>query len=75
MTSETWKESEARLGLEGSACAPVYRDILIFKHDQKITIIAKPCFECYQKVIVGSTNKKCEQFDFGTLWEILRTRE
>ena len=53
----------------------MYRDILIFKHDQKITGIAKLCFECNQKVIVGPTNKKCEEFDFGTLWEILRARE
>ena len=53
----------------------MYRDILIFKHDQKITGIAKLCFECNQKVIVGSTNKKFEEFDFGTLWEILRARE
>ena len=61
--------------MEGSACAPVYRGILIFKHDQRMTGIAKLCFECNQKVIVGSTNKKCEQFDFGALWEILRARE
>ena len=32
-------------------CAPVYRDILIFKKDNKVSGIAKVCFDCSQNLL------------------------
>lgn len=43
------------------ACVPVYRDILIFKKENKISGIAKICFECLQHRIYG-TKKSTEEF-------------
>jgi hypothetical protein len=38
-------------------CSPVYRDILIFKKDKKITGIAQICFSCDQFYFVGNVIK------------------
>ena len=54
-----------------NACAPIYRDILIFKKRNKITGMAKICFECEQHYIVGSNIPRVESFDFAGLGNIL----
>ena len=40
----------------GVMCAPVYRDILIFKEDGKVTAIAKICLSCYKNYIITEKN-------------------
>ncbi|MDN5481930.1 MAG: hypothetical protein L0G30_10180, partial [Chryseobacterium sp.] len=56
------------------ACAPVYRDILIFKKKEKIIGMAKMCFDCHQKQITG-TKANTENFgqdgDYEKLQQIL----
>jgi len=58
------------------ACVPVYRDILVFKKGEKIIGMAKICFDCHQKHIVG-TNANTENFgqdgDYPKLLQILNT--
>lgn len=58
------------------ACVAVYRDILIFKKKEKIVGIAKICFDCHQKQIVG-TKANTENFgqdgDYEKLQQILYT--
>lgn len=44
------------------ACAPVYRDILIFKRKGEIIGIAKICFSCQQNIIIGT---KANTINFG----------
>ncbi len=39
------------------SCAPVYRDILVFKKDNKTVGVAKICFGCEQSVIIGTRKK------------------
>lgn len=55
-------------------CAPVYRDILIFKKKGKIIGIAKICFSCQQNIIIG-TKANTKNFghngDYGRLRSIL----
>jgi hypothetical protein len=45
-----------------SACSPIYRDILIFKKNNKTVGLAKICFTCDQHVIAGTTSNT---EDFG----------
>ncbi len=58
-----------------TACIYVYRDILIFKRKSKVIGIAKICFSCNSKIIVG-TKSITEKFgingDYELLKEILR---
>ena len=60
------------------ACEPEYRDILIFKKDNKVTGIAKICFECEKSNLIG-TNKKTaylgNENDFSRLKGILNEQE
>lgn len=55
-------------------CLPKYRDILIFKKDQKITAVVKVCFECEKYQITG-TEKNTMSFytpeNFRKLHKIL----
>lgn len=51
--------------MEVRACAPVYRDILIFKKDKKINGIMKICFNCHQYRIFG-TNANTKNFGSNT---------
>lgn len=46
------------------ACAPVYRDILVFKKQNKISGIAKICLSCKQYYFIGS-KKNLEIKNFG----------
>jgi hypothetical protein len=60
------------------ACAPVYRDILVFYKQDKIIGIAKICFECGQSYILGSSNDvsyfgSCGEY--GVLYEILKEKQ
>src|SRR5690606_31320119 len=45
-----------------AACAPIFRDILIFKKNNQITGLAKICFQCNKSYFVG-TSKNTEHFD------------
>lgn len=59
---------------EYAACIPIYRDILIFKNLNKITGMAKICFDCGQYHIVGSkeiTKDFGQSGDFGKLNTLL----
>lgn len=54
-----------------SACAPIYRDIYIFKNKSKVVAIAKVCFEC-QIVYFIDSNSKWERFGECTEYENLK---
>ncbi|WP_396141098.1 hypothetical protein [Flavobacterium sp.] len=41
----------------GTICAPVYRDILVFKEDGKVNAYAKICLSCYKNYIVVENNQ------------------
>lgn len=60
-----------------ASCTPIFRDILIFKKDKKITGIAKICFSCHHYRIVG-TNADTKFFgsdnDYRQLWKILNEK-
>jgi len=45
-----------------SSCWPVYRDVLIFRRRNKISGMAKICFECEKHQIIGS---ELETWNFG----------
>lgn len=58
-----------------AACTPIYRDVFIFKKDNKITGKAKVCFGCRLFYIEG-TKQNVENFgqcgDFEKLIELVR---
>ncbi len=41
----------------GNMCAPVYRDILIFKEKGKVTAFAKICLSCYKNYVILGENQ------------------
>lgn len=47
------------------ACAPEYRDILVFKKENKISGVAKICLGCSQFYIISS-KKEIQTKNFGT---------
>jgi hypothetical protein len=57
-----------------AACEPYYRDILIFKKQNKIVGISKVCFDCYLHSTIG-TKRNTEQLgqngDYAKLQRIL----
>jgi hypothetical protein len=56
------------------ACIAIYRDILVFKKNNKIVGIAKICFECDQHVISGTivnTDEFGQSGDYGKLYKLL----
>jgi hypothetical protein len=56
----------------GVLCAPVYRDILIFKEDGKVTSIAKICLSCYKNHIVTEKNTFINsEIEFEKLHQLL----
>lgn len=57
--------------LYANACIYIYRDILIFKKNSKIIGVAKICFGCDAKVIVG-TKVNTEEFGMSGDYEKLR---
>jgi len=67
--SEKFNSSEYTI-----ACEPEYRDILIFKKDNRITGIAKICFECEKSNLIGTIKKTAHlgnEGDFSRLQGIL----
>ncbi|TPG39995.1 hypothetical protein [Flavobacterium pectinovorum] len=62
---------------EQYACMAIYRDILVFKKENKIVGIAKICFGCKQNRIVG-TKVNTDQFgqkgDYKKLYNILQEK-
>lgn len=57
-----------------SSCAPIYRDILIFKKEGENRAIAKICFEC-NIFNFSKTNAITECFGFNNSDEIKRLKE
>ncbi len=58
-----------------NSCIPIYRDILIFKQQNKIIGIAKICFECNDHLIVGAmhnTDAFGQSGDYSRLLRLLR---
>jgi hypothetical protein len=57
-----------------TTCIYIYRDILIFKKEQKVIGTAKVCFDCWAHEITG-TNRNTENFgqngDYGKLKSLL----
>ena len=58
--SEIFSEQKS-LPNEPNACDPFFRDILVFRKENKVVGVAKICFECSQKYIVG-TDANTENF-------------
>ena len=59
------------------ACIPVFRDLLVFKKNNKITGFAKICFECNQSHIIGSksdTKNFGQGQDYEKLGKILESK-
>jgi len=59
------------------SCVAIYRDILVFKKDNKIIGTAKICFGCNQKVITGAvvnTDEFGQSGDYGKLYKLLHGR-
>lgn len=57
------------------ACEPVYRDILIFKKNQKTIGISKICFECDKSINIGINGKLASferKSDFENLKKVLK---
>lgn len=54
-----------------SACAPSYRDIIILKKDNKISGIAKICFECEQYYFIGNSFYFSDFDEYDDLKELL----
>ncbi|MDY3338011.1 hypothetical protein PG279_02330 [Riemerella anatipestifer] len=57
------------------ACAPIYRDILIFKKNKKIIGFVKICFDCKQSDIIGTkaiTSRFGQGDDYEKLMAVLR---
>ncbi|MFL9833476.1 hypothetical protein [Chryseobacterium terrae] len=57
-----------------ASCIPIFRDILIFKKNEKVTGMMKICFSCHQYSIFG-TKAETKFFgsdnDYEQLWKIL----
>lgn len=53
LNSEIFVEKEG--ASRGSACVPLFRDILIFKKNSKMIGMARICFKCEINIIEGST--------------------
>ena len=50
-TDPKMEASNASFSVSVAICAPVYRDILVFKKDNKVSAIAKVCFGCNQNLL------------------------
>lgn len=53
-------------------CSPVYRDILVFRKDAKVTGIAKICFTCSQSYVLGTVNDNYKYFGLLNRYGLLR---
>jgi hypothetical protein len=60
--------------IESKTCSPVYRDILIFKKNNRIVGTAKICFVCSRSVIAGTlqnTDAFGQSGDYERLYKLL----
>jgi len=60
--------------VEYAKCAPVYRDILIFRKEGEVIGIAKICFSCSQNQIMGTSENTMEfgqSGDYNKLGKLL----
>lgn len=56
-------------------CAPMYRDILVFRSNKKLTGLAKLCFECDEAHLVAETPKsKKIKTNYPELRKVLNAR-
>jgi hypothetical protein len=63
---------------EYTACAPFYRDILIFKKQNKVIGTAKLCFDCMKydiKGTIANTDNFGQNGDFEKLIEVLKNKK
>lgn len=67
--AQLFSESPERDGLY-FACIPIFRDILVFKKNEKIIGVAKICFGCNQNQIIGA-KANTDNFGQGKDYEIL----
>ncbi|TCC93384.1 hypothetical protein EZ428_01020 [Pedobacter frigiditerrae] len=64
--------------VEVNACAPIYRDILIFKKKGKILGVSKICFQCGIQQTIGSlknTENLAQNGDWNELKRALKIKE
>lgn len=55
-----------------NACAPIYRDIYIFKNNSDVVAIAKVCFECE---ILYYVDSKSKWYKYGDCFEFDKLKE
>lgn len=67
--SNLFSEHPVREGLD-FACIPIFRDILVFKKNEKVVGVAKICFGCNDYKIIG-TDANTSNFGQGKDYEIL----
>ncbi len=67
--NQLFSEKAERDGLN-FACIPIFRDILVFKKNDKVTGVAKICFGCNDYKIIG-TDANTSNFGQGKDYEIL----
>lgn len=67
--NQLFSEKSERDGLN-FACIPIFRDILVFKKNDKVTGVAKICFGCNDYKIIG-TDANTSNFGQGKDYEIL----
>ena len=70
----TERKSQSLVALDAASCITNFRDILIFRKNNKIIGIVKLCFTCDQYSIIGSktnTTSFGERDEFKNLKEIL----
>ncbi|MCK6607700.1 MAG: hypothetical protein L6Q46_05265 [Flavobacterium sp.] len=54
-----------------TSCEPIYRDILIFRKENKITSIIKICFDCSENQVLG-INFDSSKYFFGVNYKKLK---
>lgn len=57
--------------LFSTKCLPIYRDIIIFKKNNKVSGIAKICFECGQHQFIGNSLDDSNFYNYDGLEELL----
>ena len=69
---KTILRSQFGLGfLISTKCLPTYRDVIILKKDNKISGIAKICFDCDQHYFVGNSLDDSGFFEYEALKKLL----
>lgn len=63
--------------IDASACAVIFRDVLVFRKKDKVIGVAKICFDCGQNHIVGArydSSKFGQSGEYEELMEILKVK-